>query len=68
MTANATYLKNKKLNDTIVWIVSGYDLPEDIMERDKKTMSRLNLEIYGEEYKGVKKIVITEIRSKKEIS
>lgn len=68
MTANATYLKNKKLNDTVVWIVSGYDLPEDIMERDKKTMSRLNLEIYGEEYKGVKKIVITEIRSKKEIS
>jgi len=68
MTADVTYLKNRRLNDTVVWIVSGYDLPEDIMERDESTMSRLDLEIYGKGYENTKKIVITKIRSKKEIS
>ena len=68
MTADVTYLKNRKLNDTVVWIVSRYDLPEDIMEHDEKTMSRLDLEVYGKDYEDTKQIAITKIRSKKEIS
>ena len=68
MTADVTYLKNRTFNDTVVWIVSRYDLPGDIMENDEKTMSRLDLEVYGKDYKDTKKIVITKIRSKKEIS
>ena len=68
MTADVTYLKNRKFNDTVVWIVSRYDLPEDIMEHDEKTMSRLDLEVYGKDYEDTKQIAITKIRSKKEIS
>ena len=65
MTADVTYLKGKRIHKTIVWIITRFEEPTDIMEHDESTMSRLDLEIYGKNYKSTKKIVITNIRSKK---
>lgn len=67
MTADISYKKGKRMLDRVVWIVSRYDIPADIMSKDSKTMDRLETELYGKTYKGVKSILIRQIRSKKAV-
>jgi hypothetical protein len=67
MTADISYKKGKRILNRVVWIVSRYDTPPEIMSNDIKTMERLKLEVYGKAYKGVKYIMIRNIRSKKAV-
>lgn len=67
MTADISFKKGKRMLDRVVWIVSRYDIPADIMSKDTKTMDRLETELYGKTYKGVKSILIRQIRSKKAV-
>ena len=67
MTADISYKKGKRILDRVVWIISRYDRPADIMSKDTKTMDRLKTEVYGKTYKGVKSIMIRQIRSKKAV-
>ena len=67
MTADISYKKGKRILDRVVWIVSRYDTPPDIMSKDLKTMDRLETELYGKTYKGVRSIMIRNIRSKKAV-
>ncbi len=67
MTADISYKKGKKIHDRVVWIVSRYETPPDIMSKDKKTMDRLDSELYGKAYKGIRSIMIRNIRSKKAV-
>lgn len=67
MTADISFKKGKRMLDRVVWIVSRYDIPADIMSKDTKTMDRLETELYGKTYKGIKSILIRQIRSKKAV-
>ena len=67
MTADISYKKGKRILDRVVWIISRYDRPADIMSKDIKTMDRLETELYGKTYKGIKSIMIRQIRSKKAV-
>lgn len=65
MTADASFKKGKREYDLPIWIVSNYDDPLEIMLKDSKTISRLELEFYGKTYKSEKRVTINNIRSKK---
>lgn len=65
MTADVMYKKKKNTHRYEAWIVTTYETPGEIMAHDKKTMSRLDKEIYGGSYKGDKHILIRNIRTKK---
>lgn len=67
MTADISYKKGKEIHDRVVWIISTYDRPPDIMSKDKRTMSRLKNEVYGDKYKGDKYIMVRNIRTKKAV-
>ena len=67
LTADISYKKGKRMLNRVVWIVSRYDIPADIMSKDRKTMDRLETELYGKTYKGIKSILIRQIRSKKAV-
>ena len=45
MTADISYKKGKRMLNRVVWIVSRYDIPADIMSKDTKTMDRLETEL-----------------------
>ena len=66
MTARVTIIKNKQPQSRDVWIISGYDEPLDIMKKDRKTMSRLERELFTAKAKN-KVIVIDSITSKKQV-
>jgi len=66
MTAKVTTIKNKRPQSRNVWIVSDYDNPIDIMKHDKKTMGRLERELFTAKAKS-KTIVIDSITSIKQV-
>ncbi len=68
MTARVAFKKKKKVHERVVWIVSVFENPSDIASYDSKTISRLELEIFGKNSKSDKHIIIREILSKKFIS
>lgn len=68
MTARVAFKKKKKVHERVVWIVSVFENPSDIASYDSKTISRLELEIFGKNSKADKHIIIREILSKKFIS
>tara|TARA_R100000406_G_scaffold21043_1_gene13015 strand:+ start:944 stop:1249 length:306 start_codon:yes stop_codon:yes gene_type:complete len=68
MTARVAFKKRKVVHERVVWIVSVFDTPNDIRNFDRKTMVRLELELYGKNAKSDKHIIIREILSKKFIS
>jgi len=68
MTARVAFKKKKKVHERVVWIVSVFENPSDIASYDSKTISRLELEIFGKNSKSDKQIIIREILSKKFIS
>ena len=66
MAAEVTIIKNKRPRTKKVWIVSDYDNPMDIMDKDEKTMSRLERELFTAKAKN-KTIVIDSIISIKQV-
>ena len=58
-----SYKKNKSIMRMRTWAVSKYKEPREIMVNDKKTMSRLDGEIYGSKYKSQKQLVIIKVHS-----
>lgn len=64
MTIRVAYKKGTSIYEKPMWAVSIYDRPNDIMNLDKKTMSRISSEIYGQSYKGKRSIIIREILDK----
>ena len=68
MTARVAFKKRKVVHERVVWIVSVFENPSDIASHDYKTMSRLELEIFGKNSKADKHIIIREILTKKFIS
>ena len=68
MTARVAFKKRKVVHERVVWIVSVFDTPNDIRNFDRKTMVRLEQELYGKNAKSDKHIIIREILSKKFIS
>ena len=68
MTARVAFKKRKVVHERVVWIVSVFDDPNDIRMHDGKTMTRLELELYGKNAKSEKHIIIREIIDKKLIS
>ena len=68
MTARVAFKKRKVVHERVVWIVSVFENPSDIASYDYKTMSRLELEMFGKNSKADKHIVIREILTKKFIS
>lgn len=55
------YRKNKQTITKKTWAVSKQESSSDIMMKDPKTMERLNEELYGDKYKGERRIIITKI-------
>ena len=68
MTARVAFKKRKVVHERVMWIVSVFDNPNDIKNFDVKTMTRLETELYGENAKSEKQIIIREILDKKVIS
>ena len=68
MTARVAFKKRKVVHERVVWIVSVFDDPNDIRNYDKKTMHRLETELYGKNAKSAKHVIIREILDKKFIS
>ena len=68
MTARVAFKKRKVVHERVVWIVSVFDDPNDIRMYDGKTMTRLELELYGKNAKSDKHIIIREVIDKKLIS
>ena len=65
MMAKVTFIKNKTPQTRIVWIVSRYDNPRDIMRHDDRTMYRLDKELLTPKAKQ-RTILIDKIESKKQ--
>ena len=66
MMAKVTFIKNKTPQTRIVWIVSRYDNPRDIMRHDDRTMYRLDKELLTPKAKQ-RTILIDKIESKKQV-
>lgn len=64
MTIRVAYKKGNNLYEKPMWAVSIYDKPNEIMNLDKMTMSRISSELYGKTYKGKKMIMVREIMDK----
>ena len=68
MTARVAFKKAKVVHERVVWIVSVFENPSDIMSHDHHTMHRLGIELYGKNAKSDKHIIVREILTKKFIS
>ena len=68
MTARVAFKKRKVVHERVVWVVSVFESPSDIVNYDNKTMWRLGTELYGKNAKSDKHIIIREIQTKKFIS
>ena len=68
MTARVAFLKRKEAHERVKWIISVWTDPADIMRYDKKTMSRLRMELYGKNSKADKQVIIREVIDKQGLS
>ena len=68
MNARVAFKKRKVVHERVMWIVSVFDNPADIVTYDIKTMTRLGQELYAKNAKADKKIIIREVVDKKKIS
>jgi hypothetical protein len=68
MTARVAFKKMKVVHERVVWMVSVFENPSDIMSYDFHTMFRLGNELYGKGAKSEKQIIVREILTKKFIS
>lgn len=65
MTAKVVYWVKKNKREVKEWIVSIYDNPIDITNKDKQTMARLMTKLYKGSKANDKKIVVTRVLEKK---
>jgi hypothetical protein len=68
MTARVAFKKKKVVHERVVWIVSVFENPSDIVSHDPRVIHRLEQEFYGKNAKSEKHIIIREILTKKFIS
>jgi hypothetical protein len=69
MHARIAFKKQKRVSERVVWIVSVFDNPSDIVRYDTNTMSRLRTEMFGKTSKAKdKSIIIREILDKIELT
>lgn len=69
MHARVAFKKKKSVHERVVWIISVFDTPADIVKYSKLTMSRLRAECFGKNSKAKdKSIIIREILDKKRLS
>ncbi len=68
MTARVAFKKKKVVHERVVWIVSVFENPSDIIKYDSKSMHRLTSEVYAKKSGDNKPIIIREILTKKFIS
>jgi len=64
LKAVISYKKGKNVHKKDVWIVTK--LPDDeILFKDHKTIERLQNEIYGKTYKGIKSLMLYQVTDRK---
>ena len=68
MHVRVAFKKKKVVHERVVWVVSVFETPSDIVAYDSKTMTRLRQEQFGKNSKADKHIIIREILDKKFIS
>ncbi len=68
MTARVAVKKKKKVTERVVWIISVFDTPHEIMAYSKHTMSRLQKELCGGRSKTPCHVIVREVLSKKELN
>jgi len=64
MHARVAFKKQKVVHERVMWLVSVFTDPKDIVDYDKNTMSRLGTEIYKKGSKSKRQIIIREILDK----
>ena len=64
MTARVAFKKRKEAHERVKWIISVFTDPADIMKYDRKTMTRLGVELYGKNSKSEKHIVIRRLSAR----
>lgn len=65
MQVEIVFKRGRIIQKRIEWVVTTFDNPFDIMNKDSKTMISLVERCYGKIFKGDKKIMITKIINKK---
>lgn len=65
MTARVSFKKRKDVHERVVWIVSVFESPYEIMKYDLHAVFRLGNELYGKNAKSEKSMIIREIIDKK---
>jgi hypothetical protein len=65
MQVEIVFKRGRIIQKKIEWVVTTFDNPFDIMNKDSKTMISLIERCYGKIFKGDKKIMITKIINKK---
>ena len=68
MHVRVAFKKKKVVHERVVWVVSVFDTPNDIIAYDVKTMTRLQQELFGKNSKADKHIIVREVLDKKFIS
>jgi hypothetical protein len=65
MQVEVVFKKGRAIQKKTEWVITTFDNPFDIMNKDAKTMISLVERCYGKAFKGDKKIMITKIINKK---
>ena len=68
MHVRVAFKKKKVVHERVVWVISVFDTPSDIIAYDVKTMTRLQQELFGKNSKADKHIIVREVLDKKFIS
>lgn len=68
MTARVAAKRKKRVTERVVWIISVFDTPHEIMAYDMKTMSRLTRMFCGGRSKSPCHVIVREVLSKMELS
>lgn len=65
MQVEVAFKRGRIIHKKNEWVVTTFDNPFDIMNKDVKTMKSLVERCYGKAFKGDKKIMITKILNQK---
>ena len=68
MHVRVAFKKKKVVHERVVWVISVFDTPSEIIAYDVKTMTRLQQELFGKNSKADKHIIVREVLDKKFIS
>jgi len=68
MHARVAAKRKKRVTERVVWIISVFDTPHEIMAYDRKTMSRLQKMFCTARSKAPCQIIVREVLDKLELS